>query len=306
MRILRKGTWSLTLFLCILLSCNKDDSDIKESTNINVNANEVLIDFVDINNHHLAKDGYANFYVVAGNDNIVNTCFVENEGKAYLKFKPVLFLDSIEKNRKKEVYKVYWKNKIVAMIESTFRLDSMRLTDTHRLFYYTNTENKVSSRLANHPIKMLVGENSSYREEELAKFCVVFNFPSVKIQPTEVVDYHVTISGFMGQSIGPIQKGLIVTGNPDNTQNVVLAIEGIVHNYYDAEGLLQEPYDIVYEIVSQQLFGNHEKHILRVTNSGDCYSNRIQACILDGQRLNLTSIVAQKTFGGEYINLTIK
>lgn len=306
MRILRKGTWSLTLFICLLLSCNKDDSDIEESTNINVNAKEVLIDFVDINNHHLAKDGYANFHIVAGNDNIINTCLVESDGNAYLEFKPALSLDSRGTNRIKEIYKVYWNYKIVAVVESTFRLDSMLLTGTHRLFYYTNTENKVSSRLAETPAKILVGEDNSYREEGLAKFCVVFNFPSVKIQPTDVVDYHVTISGFMGQSVEPIQKGLIVTGNHDCTQNVVLAIEGIVHNYYDVEGLLQEPYDIVYEIVSQQLFGNYKKHILRVTNSGDCYSNKIQACILDGQRLNLTSIVAQNSFGGEYINLTIK
>ena len=110
----------------------------------------------------------------------------------------------------------------------------------------------------------------------------------------------------MRQCVKPIQKGLTVTGNPDCTQNVALAIEGIVHNYYDVGGILQEPYDIVYEIVSQQLFGNHAKHILRVTNSGDCYSNKIQACSLDGQQLNLASVVAQNFFGGEYINLTIK
>lgn len=49
----------------------------------------------------------------------------------------------------------------------------------------------------------------------------------------------------MGQNVKLFQKGLIMTGNPDSTQNVTLAIEGIVQNYYDTEGMLQEPYDIV-------------------------------------------------------------
>ena len=57
-----------------------------------------------------------------------------------------------------------------------------------------------------------------------------------KIQSTEIIDYNVSISGFMGQSITPIQKGLAVTGGSDDTQYVILAIEGVVHNYYDAKG----------------------------------------------------------------------
>lgn len=306
MRIMRKAPWSLILFICLLLSCNKDDSDTEESTCIKVNAKEVLIDFVDIYNHHLTKDRYADFNVVVGNDRVVNTYLVESEGNTFLGFKPVFPLNPKEDNTIKLLSMVYLGSKAMAVVESTFRLDSVRLVGSERRLYYTNTENKVSSRPAESHVKLLVGADFSYREEGQARFCVVFNFPTAKVQPTDAVEYAVTISGFMGQNVKPFQKGLIMTGNPDSTQNVTLAIEGIVHNYYDTEGMLQEPYDIVYEIVSLQLFGNNEKHVLKITNSGDCYSNKIQACSLDGQQLNLTSVVAQDSFGGEYINLTIE
>jgi hypothetical protein len=271
-----------------------------------VNAKEVLIDFVDIYNYHLTKDRYAEFNVVVGNDKVVNTYLVEREGNTFLGFKPVFPFDPKENNTIKLLSKVYLGSKAMAVVESTFRLDSVRLVGSERRLYYTNTENKVSSRPAESHVKLLVGADFSYREEGQARFCVVFNFPTAKVQPTDAVEYAVTISGFMGQNVKPFQKGLIMTGNPDSTQNVTLAIEGIVHNYYDTEGMLQEPYDIVYEIVSLQLFGNNEKHVLKITNSGDCYSNKIQACSLDGQQLNLTSVVAQDSFGGEYINLTIE
>ena len=306
MRIMRKAPWSLILFICLLLSCNKDYSDKEESTCITVNAKEVLIDFVDIYNYHLTKDRYADFNVVVGNDKVVNTYLVEREGNTFLGFKPVFPFDPKENNTIKLLSKVYLGSKAMAVVESTFRLDSVRLVGSERRLYYTNTENKVSSRPAESHVKLLVGADFSYREEGQARFCVVFNFPTAKVQPTDAVEYAVTISGFMGQNVKPFQKGLIMTGNPDSTQNVTLAIEGIVHNYYDTEGMLQEPYDIVYEIVSLQLFGNNEKHVLKITNSGDCYSNKIQACSLDGQQLNLTSVVAQDSFGGEYINLTIE
>ncbi len=306
MRIMRKAPWSLILSICLLLSCNKDYSDKEESTCITVNAKEVLIDFVDIYNYHLTKDRYAEFNVVVGNDKVVNTYLVEREGNTFLGFKPVFPFDPKENNTIKLLSKVYLGSKAMAVVESTFRLDSVRLVGSERRLYYTNTENKVSSRPAESHVKLLVGADFSYREEGQARFCVVFNFPTAKVQPTDAVEYAVTISGFMGQNVKPFQKGLIMTGNPDSTQNVTLAIEGIVHNYYDTEGMLQEPYDIVYEIVSLQLFGNNEKHVLKITNSGDCYSNKIQACSLDGQQLNLTSVVAQDSFGGEYINLTIE
>ncbi len=306
MRIMRKAPWSLILSICLLLSCNKDYSAKEESTCITVNAKEVLIDFVDIYNYHLTKDRYAEFNVVVGNDKVVNTYLVEREGNTFLGFKPVFPFDPKENNTIKFLSKVYLGSKAMAVVESTFRLDSVRLVGSERRLYYTNTENKVSSRPAESHVKLLVGADFSYREEGQARFCVVFNFPTAKVQPTDAVEYAVTISGFMGQNVKPFQKGLIMTGNPDSTQNVTLAIEGIVHNYYDTEGMLQEPYDIVYEIVSLQLFGNNEKHVLKITNSGDCYSNKIQACSLDGQQLNLTSVVAQDSFGGEYINLTIE
>lgn len=306
MRIMKKAPWSLILSICLLLSCNKDYSDKEESTCITVNAKEVLIDFVDIYNYHLTKDRYAEFNVVVGNDKVVNTYLVEREGNTFLGFKPVFPFDPKENNTIKLLSKVYLGSKAMAVVESTFRLDSVRLVGSERRLYYTNTENKVSSRPAESHVKLLVGADFSYREEGQARFCVVFNFPTAKVQPTDAVEYAVTISGFMGQNVKPFQKGLIMTGNPDSTQNVTLAIEGIVHNYYDTEGMLQEPYDIVYEIVSLQLFGNNEKHVLKITNSGDCYSNKIQACSLDGQQLNLTSVVAQDSFGGEYINLTIE
>lgn len=308
MRIMRKVTWLFSLFICLLFSCNKEDSDIEESRYINVNAKEVLIDIVDIYNCHLVKDRYADFQVVAGNGNIVNTYLVESDGNTYLGFKPVLLIDSQGANMDtiKLFSKVYLGCETIAVVESMFRLDSVHSMGSYSSLYYTNTENKVSCQLAESPVRLLVGADGSYREEGQAKFCVVFNFPSAKIQPTDLVDYSVTISGFMGQNIEPIQKGLMVVGSSNSTQSVVLAIEGIVHNYYDVKGRLQEPYDIVYEIVSPQLFGNSEKQILQVTNSGDCYSNRIQACSLNGQQLDLITVVAQNFFGGEYINLTIE
>ena len=306
MKILSKAICLLILFTGILFACSKNEPCIEESTDIKVNDKEVLINFVDVNNHDMVKDGYADFHVIAQNATTIYTRLVENERNAYIGFKPVISHVPRGENTIKENFKIYWKSKIMAIVQSTFRLDSGQFTSGHKLLYYINTENKVSNRIVESPIKLLVKADRLYREEGQARFCVIFNFPSVKIQPTEAIDYHVEISDFMRQCVKPIQKGLTVTGNPDCTQNVALAIEGIVHNYYDVGGILQEPYDIVYEIVSQQLFGNHAKHILRVTNSGDCYSNKIQACSLDGQQLNLASVVAQNFFGGEYINLTIK
>lgn len=305
MRILRNTTWLLILFINFLLSCNNDDAMLEDPACVNVKAKEVLIDFVDIYNHHLGKDRYDNFSVVS-NDSIVNTYLVEEDGNTYLGFKPVLPLDLRGANIIKHLSKVYLDGEAIAVVESTFRLDSVRSTGKSRMFFYTNTENNVLSRPAEPHVRLLVGEGISYREEGQARFCVVFNFPKAKVQPTDTLDYGVKISGFLGQTIKPIQKGVIMTGNPDNSQSVTLAIEGIVHNYYDAEGKLQESYDIIYEIVSLQLFGNKKKHIIKVTNSGDCYSNKIQACSFDGQQLNLASVVAKHSFGGEYINLTIK
>ena len=299
-------TNSLLLIYCIsmLLSCNKEYSDIEVSTNTIIEAEEIQIDFVDINNRHLAKERFNDFHIVAGSKKI-DTYLVEREGKELLAFKPVLPFDSNETDTKIISSFVYMGSEVVAVIESAFRLDSMRLKANNKTLYYTNTENKVSSRVAESPVKLLVGTGFSYREEGLSKLCVTLNFPSAKFQASESIDYCVTINGFMGQRVMPIQKGLIVTENSDDTQNVVLAIEGDIHNYYNAEGMLQEPYDSVFEIASVQLFRDDDKHILKVTNSGDCYSNKIMKCNFDGQQLDLDSVVVHNSFGGEYINLKL-
>lgn len=299
-----KKTWSLIFCIIMLLSCNKEYSDMEVSTSIVIKAEEVQIDLVDTNNSHLAKDRFNDFHIVAENSKI-GTYLVEREGKELLAFKPILPFDSSETDYKTTLSFVYMGSEVVAVIESAFRLDSVRLKGDNKTLYYTNTENKVSSRLAESPVKLLVGTGFSYREEGQSKLCVTLNFPPAKFQATESIDYCVTINGFMGQRVMPIQKGLIVTENSDGTQNVVLAIEGVIHNYYNAEGILQEPYDIVLEITSMQLFGDDDKHILRVTNSGDCYSNKIVTCSFDGQQLDLASVVVHNSFGGEYINLKL-
>lgn len=306
MIILKKDTWLLLLLVCLLFSCNKEDTNIEEPTNISVNAKEVLIEIVDTCNHHLAKDKCASFHIIAENEDRIESLVIENNGKTYLKFIPLLS----EKTKGEDIvtknYKVYKGSKMVAKVKSEFQLDSVRSTGFQKIFYYTNSANKVNNQPMDAPAKILIGANGAYREYGASKFCVVFNFLSVKAQSTEVVDYHVTIRGFMGQNIVPIQKGLIAAENPDGTQKIVLAVEGIIHNYYNTDGVLYEPWDINYEIVSRQLFKDNERHTLKVTNLGDCYSYKIQSCSFDGQYLNLASIVRKNSFGGEYIHLTIK
>ena len=300
-------TWRISLFalVLLLLSCDKEQQIGESILHLNVNAKEVLIDIVDIENHHLAKDRYTDFQIVANNDSIINAYLVESNGNTYLGFKPVLPLESGGADTIKLFSRVYLGRETVTVVESTFRLDSVHSTSSYSSLYYTNTENSVFCRPAETPVRLLVGTEGAYREEGQAKFCVVFNFPSVEIPYIYSVDYSVTISGFMGQNVEPIQRGLMVTDNLDGTQNVALAIEGTMHNYYDAEGTLQEPYNITYELVSRHLFGNSERHILQITNSGDCSANKIQACSFDGQKLNLDSVVAKNSFGGEYIYLSL-
>lgn len=305
MKMMRNSTWLFALVICFLLSCNKDDDKKVDTVSVNVENKEVLIDVVDIYNRHLVGDRFADFNVV-GNGNVVDTYLVERDGNTYLGFKPTIPIDFGEKDIINSLSKVYMGSEEIAVVESTFKLDTVKITSEGKAFYYTNTENNVSSRPADTPIRLLVGSGFSYREEGRGKFCVVFDFPKTKMQSTETIDYNVSISGFMGQSITPIQKGLAVTDGAGDTQQVTLAIEGVVHNYYDAKGTLQEPYDIVYEISSLQLFGNDEKHIVKVTTSGDCNSNKIRACCLDGQQLNLTTVVEKDFFGREYVNLTIE
>lgn len=296
----------LILPVCLLCACNTNEADRTEVTYIDKGAKEVLLDIVNTDNHRLVEDEVADFRVVVENNHEIKPYLAEKEGNAYLGFKPALPIDATERETIKSTAKVYWGTKVVAVVESTFKKDSVRLTGNHKILYYSNLQNNISGRAADAPVRLLATADGIYREEEQAKFSVVFHFPSVKMQPVESVDYHVAISGFKGQSIRPIQKALIVAGNPDDTQNVTLAIDGVVHDYYDSEGTLQEPYEIVYEIAGRQLFGNDEKHILKITNSGSCHNNKISACSFDGKQLNPAAVTAKNTLGGEYIRLTIE
>ena len=305
---LRNITWTYIIFYCILLSCDKNNSDIEENTHLKVSTKEVLIDFVDIDNCHLAKTDSSQFKIISENGSTINTYLLEKDGNAYLTFKPTLHLKPEDCNKEeiKQHAKINCGDKEIAVVESIFKLDSVRSINKCSILYYTNIENRISCRTIESPVKMLIGKAGSYREEESAKISVLFHFPSTKISTTEQVDYNVTISGFMGQSIKPSQKGLFVTANSSNSTNVALTIDGIIHNYYDVYGTLQEPYDIVYKISSKQLFGDKETHVLRITNSGDCNHNKIIACNFDGKQLNLSSIVDHTSFGEEYIHLIIE
>lgn len=292
--------WMLMSF--ILFSCNYEMSDIEGTASTIGNTKELLIEFVDVNNCHIVKDKYSDFRIVDEEGNIIKTILVEDTGKFYLGFKPSILAN---KETLRNSFRVYKGHNIVATIESSFRLDSVRLVGSRKTLYYTNTENKIFNRPTLFPTRVLVCQDGSYKEEGQAKFCVVFNFPSAKIQATEAVNYDVAISGFMGKSLVPNQKGLIVAAGSAGRQCVTLAIESTICNYYEQDGTLQDSYNIIYEITSKQLFNNSEKHILKITRTGDCYDNKIQACSLDGRQLNLDSARAYDSFGREYLNITI-
>ena len=298
-------TWQLAILNLCLLSCNKDTPSLEKAIRINVNSKEILFDFIDINNHHVAENRYSEFCVVDEHNNMLATALMKEHSKVYFMFKPTVSTGTKGTNIIKKISYINKRHKIVAVVESSFKLDSVVVANDSKTYYYTNTENKVFNRLVESPVKILVGEDRAYREEGRTKFCVMFNFLSAKVQSTEEIDYNITIKGFMGKKIQPIQRGLVISDNPTDVQEVGLAIDGFIHNYYNAEGILQEPYEIVYEIVSEQLFGNGEKHFLRVVCSGDCYHNKIKACSFDGRKLHLDSIIAYDSFGVEYINLTI-
>ena len=291
-------------------SCVRDEhQEEKASPLVNMNSAEVLMDFVDRDGRNMLESGSDDFRIMLDNDSVLKPAIVQKDGMKYLGFKPVITEEICEKENTYALNafsKIYWKDKVVAEIESSFRLDSVCSVAGASTLYYTNVWNKAFHRPIDTPVRVLIGESGSYREEGQAKFCVVYNFPSVGVLPTYSVDYQVNIWGFEGQAVKPIQKAIVMTGNPDGTQQVMLAIEGRVHNYYDLDGRLQTPNRLTYEMTSQQLYDNNESHLLGITNSGDCYSNKILECSLDGRSLSLDSVVAKNSFGGEYINLTIE
>lgn len=309
MNILTKKYHLCIFFTFILFACNKTESRKKKTTDIEIDAKEVLINFVDINRHDMIKEGYADFRVFTRNNTTINTQIVEDKDNRimYLAFRPIISHTPKEEKIITEDFKIYYKNKVITIVRSTFRLNSIQSTPYRKLLYYTNIENTNSNKTIKSPIRLLVNKGGrAYREEEEAKLFVIFNFPHVNMPETAPIDYKATIRSFMGQSVFPRQRGIFVTGNfQDSTQNVALAIEGLIHNYYDEKGILQEPYEIVYEITSQLLFENSTKHILKISNSGDCYNYKILACNFDGQPLQLKDVVHKASLGNEYILLTI-
>lgn len=305
MRFLIKKSWSLVTLACLLLSCSQDDDD-KFTTDAQVKAQEVKMDFVDMGNRDLVKNDFPNFRVITRNGFPANTHSIIENGKYHLGFTPTLPTDSIGKDSVKMTYLVKWEDKTVADVACTFRLDSVRLALGNKRYYYS-TKEKSYSRDVSGPVKVLVGEDHNYREDGSNKIYVVFYFPNARLQSTEGVDYDVTIKGFMGQNITPNQRYFAEgNGDTDSTTAVVLGIDGQIHNYYDENGRLQEPYEVTYEIKSLQLFGNNEKHLVKITNSGDCDHNKIMACSLDGHELDLNSVIKKDMFGREYIQLTFE
>lgn len=303
--ILSKASWALAALACLLLSCSQDDDD-KFTTDAQVKVQEVRMDFVDMDDRDLVKDDFANFRVITRNGISANTHLIVDHGKYHLGFTPALPTDSIGKDSVKMTYLVHWGNKTVADVACTFRLDSIRLAFGNKRYYYSTTE-KSYGRYVNNPVKIRVGEDQHYREEGSGKIYVVFYFPNSRLQSTEGVDYDVTIKGFMGQYITPNQRLLAEgEGETEGTTAIALGIDGLTHNYYDENGLLQEPYEVTYEIKSLQLFGNNEKRLVKITNSGDCAHNKIKACSLDGRELDLGLVVKKDMFGGEYIQLTFE
>lgn len=305
MRILSKATWSLAMLAGLLLSCSQDEDD-KISTDAQVKAQEVRMKFTDGANHDLVKDDFANFRVNTTNGIPANTHFIVENGNYYLGFTPALPTDSIGKDSVKMIYHVHMESETVADVACTFRLDSIRQAIGNKRYYYSTTE-KSYNRDINGPVKVLVSEDHNYREEGSDKIYVVFYFPNARLQSTEEMDYNVTIKGFMGQNIIPNQRYFAEgDGDTDSTTAVVIGIDGQIHNYYDENGRLQEPYEVTYEIKSPQLFGDNEKHLVKITNSGDCEHNKIMACSLDGCGLDLDSVVKKDMFGREYIQLTFE
>ncbi len=292
MRFLNKMSWSVALFTSLLLSCSQDDD--KYTMDAQVKAQEVKMGFVDMDNRDLVKNDFSDFRVITRNGLPANTHSIVENGNYYLGFTPTLPTDSIGKDSVKMTYLVSWRNKTVADVSCTFRLDSVRLAFGNKRYYYS-TKEKSYGRDVSGPVKVLVGEDHYYREEGSNKIYVVFYFPNARLQSTEGVDYNVTIKGFMGQNITPNQRYFAEgEGDTDSTTAVVLGIDGQIHNYYDENGLLQEPY------------GNEEKHLVKIKNSGDCDHNKIMACSLDGRELNLNSVIKKDMFGREYIQLTFE
>lgn len=305
MRILSKATWSLAALTCLLLSCSQDD-DGKLTTDAQVKAQEVRMEFADGANHDLVKDDFANFRVITTNGIPANTHLVIENGNYYLGFTPALPTDSIGKDSVKMTYQVHMGNKMVAEVACIFQLDSVRQAFSNKRYYYSATERSYN-RAVTGPVKVMVSENMCYREEGDSKVYVVFHFPTAKLQSTEGVDYHVKITGFMGQAITPNQRVLAEgEGANDSTIAIVLGIDGQIHNYYDENGQLQEPYDVTYEITSRQLFGNDNSHMVKMTLSGNCDNYKILSCSLDGQPIDLAKVINKDMFGREYPLLTFE
>lgn len=305
MRILSKATWSLAMLAGLLLSCSQDEDD-KITTDAQVKVQEVRMEFTDGANHDLVKDDFANFRVNTTNGIPANTHFIVENGNYYLGFTPALPTDSIGKDSVKMTYQVHMENKTVAEVACTFRLDSVKQAFSNKRYFYSTTERSYN-RGVNGPIKVLVGKDHAYRQEGDNRIYVVFHFPAAKFQSTEGVDYHVTIKGFMEQAITPNQRVLAEgEGANDSTIAIVLGIDGQIHNYYDENGQLQEPYDVTYEITSRQLFEDDRNHMVKMTLSGNCDNYKILSCSLDGQPLNLATVIKKDMFGREYPLLTFE
>ena len=294
----------LFALLSLFPACNRE-AEMEITNSVSVNSDALLMEFVSTDSIAFSKEQLSNARVVNELGHEVASFIKEEEYVTYLGFYPTFTAYPHGKDEVNQNYALYVGNQKVAVVQSSFKLDSALTKNYRKTNYYTNTENKIFNRPAESPVKILIGKNSAYKVEGYSRITLILNRPSVHLD-TYSVDYQATISGFQGQSIQARQSGFFMTDNPDETSHVGIAIEGKVPHYYDADGQLQKPYDVVYEVTSEQIFGDREKHIAKITLSGDIPHHKVLACQLDGRQMDLNTVVEVDFLGRSSVTWEIR
>jgi hypothetical protein len=301
------------LFLTVLFitcsfftSCD-NDIDNEEETVI-IDQPDIYVELSDSAGNNLLKNNQFTFKVISNNKQCSDFGFVEQNGIKYLKFKPSLSNTNVMRGDTLMTQSIISsRDNIICELHSLLKVDSVIIYPAKiKKIFISNCSNKVANHEAKLPIQLLVRNDKSYLVENDSKFVVEFVFPSLHNEGELYYQYDVVINAFGYSNPLPEQRMLAVNDNIDGTKQVVLAIDFNTHDYYDMQGKLQNPRNIIYTIQSESLFGNEDKHILKISDSGICGNNKILNCRLDGIELNVDRVVKHSTFGGEYLLIYVK
>ena len=160
MNLLRTTIGLLSAFILLFTSCNTDNESGLSSA-VSFNAKVVQMEFYDAGNRKLTKDELADFRVVDQRGSAVSSFLEEHAGVVYYGFYPTFPANPKGAKVVNLNFVVYKGATKVAVVESTFKLEDVRQEETRKVYYYTNTVNKIDNRAVTAPTKVVVGKGSA-------------------------------------------------------------------------------------------------------------------------------------------------